>query len=65
VEVTAGEKPIALFAFAATLDFELSVEDTDVSPGYGERAPARLLSLRVAGEVPVRIWTAVLMLPAG
>jgi hypothetical protein len=62
--VQVNGKPFALFAFAATLPFELSVGETDVSPGYAERAPARVLTLRCEGEVPVRIWTAVHVLPA-
>jgi hypothetical protein len=63
VEVRVGGKPFALFAYAASLRFELSVDETDVSPGYAERSPARVVTLRCAGEVPARIWTAVLMLP--
>jgi len=63
VEVRVGGKPFALFAFAATSSFELFVEDSDVSPGYAERAPARIVTLRLRGEVPARIWTAVLVLP--
>jgi hypothetical protein len=62
VEVDVGGKPFALFAFAATLSFELSVAETDVSPGYAEKAPARVVTVRCAGEVPARIWTAVLVL---
>ncbi|HYV65687.1 MAG TPA: heparinase II/III family protein, partial [Myxococcales bacterium] len=65
VEVRVGGKPFALFAFAATLPFELSVEETDVSPGYAERTAAREVLLRCTGEVPARIWTAVLVLPCG
>ena len=56
------EAPFALFAFAATLPFHLSVEDSDVSPGYAERTPARTIALRLAGKVPASIWTAVLVL---
>jgi hypothetical protein len=62
VEVRVDGKPFALFAFAASLRFELSVDETDVSPGYAERTPARVLTLRCAGEVPARIWSAVLVL---
>jgi hypothetical protein len=62
VEVRVDGKPFALFAFAATSTFELSVDETDVSPGYAERAPARVVTLRCAGDVPIRIWTAVLVL---
>jgi len=62
VEVRVDGKPFALFAFAASLRFELSVDETDVSPGYAERTPARAVTLRCAGEVPARIWTAVLVL---
>jgi hypothetical protein len=62
VEVRVDGKAFALFAFAATSTFELSVDETDVSPGYAERAPARVVTLRCAGDVPMRIWTAVLVL---
>ena len=62
VEVRVSGKSFALFAFAATLPFELSIAETDVSPGYAERAPARVVTVRCAGEVPARIWTAVLVL---
>jgi len=62
VEVGVDGEPFALFAFAASLRFELSVDETDVSPGYAERTPARAVTLRCAGEVPARIWTAVLVL---
>ena len=63
VEVRVDGKPFALFAFAAMSPFELSVSETDVSPGYAERTEAREVLLRCAGEVPARIWTAVLVLP--
>jgi hypothetical protein len=63
VEVRVDGKPFALFAFAASLRFELSVDETDVSPGYAERIPARVITLRCQGEMPARIWTAVLVLP--
>ena len=62
VEVVVNRAPFALFAFAATLPFHLSVEDSDVSPGYAERTPARTIALRLAGKVPASIWTAVLVL---
>ena len=62
VEVSVDGKPFALFAFAATSSFELFVDETDVSPGYAERAPARAVTVRCASEVPARIWTAVLVL---
>lgn len=65
VEVKVVGKPFALFAFAATSSFELSIAETDVSPGYAERAPARVVTLRCAGEVPARIWTCVLVLDPG
>ena len=63
VEVRVDGKPFALFAFAASLPFELSVDETDVSPGYAERLAARLVTLRCEGHVPARIWTCVLVLP--
>ena len=52
VEVRVDGKPFALFAFAASLPFELSVDETDVSPGYAERLAARLVTLRCEGHVP-------------
>jgi hypothetical protein len=63
VEVRVGGKPFALFAFAASLRFELSLDETDVSPGYAERTPARVVTLRCGGEVPARIWACALVLP--
>jgi hypothetical protein len=62
VEVSVGGAPFALFAFAASLPFHVSVEDSDVSPGYAERTPARTIALRLSGKAPVKIWTAVLVL---
>jgi heparinase II/III-like protein len=62
VEVKVDGKPFALFTFAATSKFELIVEQSDVSPGYAERAPARVVTLRCGADVPARIWTAVLVL---
>jgi hypothetical protein len=62
VEVSVGGAPFALFAFAASLPFHVSVEDSDVSPGYAERTPARTIALRLSGKVPAKIWTAVLVL---
>jgi len=63
VEVAVEGRPFALFAFAASLPFHLSVEDSDVSPGYAERTPARTIALRLSGKVPAKIWTAVVVLP--
>ena len=54
-------KEIALFAFGATLPWQLSIAETDISPGYAEKAPARLIALRLQGAVPVRIFTAALV----
>ena len=54
-------KELALFAFGATLLWQLLVTETDTSPGYAERAPARLIALKLSGAVPVRIFTAVLV----
>jgi hypothetical protein len=62
VEVGVGGAPFALFAFAAAVPFQVSVDDSDVSPGYGERVPARTITLRMAGRMPVKVWTAILML---
>ncbi|MCA1825542.1 MAG: alginate lyase family protein [Myxococcales bacterium] len=55
---------VALFAFGATLPWQLSVTATDVSPGYGEKVFARLIALDFAGSVPARLFTAVLFLHA-
>jgi len=56
-----GEE-VALFAFGATLPWTLSVNDTDVSPGYAEKISAKLVQLDLAGSVPARLFTAVLFL---
>jgi hypothetical protein len=58
----AAGKAIALFAFGATLPWQLSVAETDISPGYAEKAPARLIALQLVGAVPARIFTAALVL---
>ena len=55
-------REIALFAFGATLPWQLSVAETDISPGYAEKAPARLIALKLSGAVPARIFTAALVL---
>lgn len=55
-------REIALFAFGATLAWRLSVTETDISPGYAEKAPARLIALQLSGTVPARIFTATLVL---
>ena len=57
------ERILSRCAFASSLRFELSVDETDVSPGYAERTPARVVTLRCEGDVPARIWTGVLVLP--
>jgi len=62
VEVAVDGSPFAIFAFGASLPFHLSVEESDVSPGYAEKRPARTISLRLAGKMPASIWTAVLVL---
>ena len=62
-EVTAEGRPAALFAFGATLPFDLALTPTDTSPGYGELAPARLITLRCAGEVPSTLSCVILILP--
>jgi hypothetical protein len=61
VRDAAGEEA-ALFAFGATLPWKLSITPTDVSPGYAEKISARLISLELAGPVPARLFTAVLLL---
>lgn len=63
VEVRAKGRPAALFCFGASLPFEVSLEATDVSPGYGELSPARQITLRAAGEVPCELTCAILVLP--
>ena len=55
---------VALFAFGATLPWQLSLTDTDVSPGYAEKVFSRLIALDFAGSVPARLFTAVLFLRA-
>jgi hypothetical protein len=55
---------VALFAFGATLPWKLSVIDTDTSPGYAEKISAKLVQLDLAGNVPARLFTAVLFLRA-
>ena len=67
VEVSAEKadgtlEPIALFAFSASLPYGLSVEEEDVSPGYGELKPARCVHLSAAGPTPATICTGVLLL---
>ncbi len=52
----------ALFAFGATLPWSLSIEKTDVSPGYAELKAGRCLALRLRGGAPLRLFTAVLFL---
>ncbi|GAC1599287.1 MAG: hypothetical protein NVS4B10_10440 [Myxococcales bacterium] len=61
-EVVVEGRPAALFAFGASLPFELTLEVADTSPGYGELAPARLITLRCAGEAPVALSCAILVL---
>ena len=62
VEVGVGGAPFALFAFAAPVPFQVSVDDSDVSPGYAERAPARTITVRLSGRMPVKVWTAIVVL---
>ena len=62
IEISAGGRPVALFCFGGSLPFELSLEATDVSPGYGELLPARQITLRAAGEVPCALSCAILVL---
>jgi hypothetical protein len=62
--VDVASSPFALFAFAASVPFRLSVEDSDVSPGYAERAAARTVTLRLSGRMPVKIWTGIVVLAA-
>jgi Heparinase II/III-like protein/Heparinase II/III N-terminus len=54
---------IALFAFGATLPWTLSLDPSDVSPGYLEKRPATRVKLELFGNAPARIFTAVLRLP--
>jgi hypothetical protein len=60
-EVTAQGRPAALFAFGASLPFDVALEATDTSPGYGELAPARLIALRCAGEAPASLSCVILV----
>lgn len=55
---------VALFAFGATLPFTLSLDSTDVSPGYAEKRLATRIQLELFGAAPARIFTAVLRLPS-
>jgi hypothetical protein len=55
---------IALLAFGATMPWTLSLDPTDVSPGYLEKRPATRVKLELTGPVPARIFTAVLRLPS-
>jgi hypothetical protein len=55
---------VALFAFGATLPWTLSLDATDVSPGYAEKRPATRIQLELFGTAPARIFTAVLRLPS-
>jgi len=52
----------ALFAFGATLPWDLSLLSSDVSPGYAEKKPARCIRIDAAGTAPARLFTAVLFL---
>ena len=52
----------ALFAFGATLPWDLSLLSSDVSPGYAEKKPARCIRIDAAGAAPARLFTAVLFL---
>jgi hypothetical protein len=52
----------ALFAFGATLPWNLAVSATDISPGYAEKRPARCIAVQLRGSAPVRLFTAVLFL---
>jgi len=54
-------KEIALFAFGATLPWKLSLIESDTSPGYAELQPARTLLVELTGDMPARLFTAVLM----
>ena len=56
----AAGREVALFAFGATLAWQLTITETDTSPGYAERVPARLVALKLSGAVPARVFTAVL-----
>ena len=62
VAVSQEGREVALFAFGATLPWRLSMIETDVSPGYAELRPARTILLELSGEVPARLFTAVLFL---
>ena len=55
-------RAVALFGFAANIPLRIEVTQTDISPGYAERAEARLISVHSAGTVPVELQTAVIVL---
>jgi Heparinase II/III-like protein/Heparinase II/III N-terminus len=64
VSISDGEgREMALIAFGATAPWTLSLEPTDVSPGYAERRPATRVQLEMFSSIPARIFTAVLRLP--
>ena len=52
----------ALFAFGATLPWDLSLLSSDVSPGYAEKKAARCIRIEAKGGAPARLFTAVLFL---
>ena len=58
----ASGKPLALFAFAGSLELHLELSSTDISPGYAELAPARLVAVRAAGATPAVLHTAIVVL---
>lgn len=58
----ASGRAVALFGFAAEVELRIDVTETDVSPGYAERAEARLITARGAGAVPAELQTAVILL---
>jgi hypothetical protein len=52
----------ALFAFGATLPWTLSIQRSDVSPGYLEKRPAHCMTVTARGDAPARLFTAILKL---
>jgi len=53
----------ALLAFGATLPWTLSLQRTDVSPGYWEKRPAHCIAVTLSGKAPAQLFTVILKLP--
>ena len=53
---------LALFAFGATLPWQVELQETTVSPGYAEDVTATSIVVEATGAAPARLFTAVLFL---